>query len=51
MEDEEKLLQKAKNIFSGLKSDPNSVLFSEERIDSRLLKNLKNQGLLKTLSC
>ena len=51
MEDEKKLLQKAKNISSGLKTDPNSVLFSEERIDSRLLKNLKNQGMLKTLSC
>ena len=36
MEDK-KLLQKAKNIFTSLKTDPNSVLFSEEKIDSRLL--------------
>ena len=38
MEDEKKLLQKAKNIFSGLKTNPNNILFSEEKIDSRLLK-------------
>ena len=37
MEDK-KLLQKAKNIFTSLKTDANSVLFSEEKIDSRLLK-------------
>ena len=40
MEDK-KLLQKAKNIFTSLKTDPNSVLFSEEKIDSRLLKKFK----------
>ena len=51
MEDEKKLLQKAKNIFAGLKTDPNIVLFSEEKIDNRLLKRQKNQGILKTLSC
>ena len=33
-----KLLLKAKNIFLTLKTDPNSVLFSEEKIDTRLLK-------------
>ena len=38
MEDEKKLLQRAKDIFLSLKTDPNSVLFSEEKIDSRLLK-------------
>ena len=38
MEDAKKLLQKAKNIFSNLKTDPNSVSFSEEKIDTRLLK-------------
>ena len=38
MEDGKKLLQKVKNIFSGLKTDPNSLLFSDEKIDSRLLK-------------
>ena len=41
MEDEKKLLQKAKNIFSSLKTDPNSILFSEEKIDTRLLKKFK----------
>ena len=41
MEDEKKLLQKVKNIFSGLKTDLNSVLFSEEKIDSILLKKIK----------
>ena len=40
MEDK-KLLQKAKNIFTSLKTDPNSVLFSEEKIVSRLLKKFK----------
>ena len=38
MEDKRKLLQKAESIFSGLKTDPNIVLFSEEKIDNRLLK-------------
>ena len=38
MEDEKKLLQKAESMFSGLKTDPNIVLFSEEKIDNRLLK-------------
>ena len=39
MEDK-KTLKKAKNIFRALKTDPNSVLFSEEKIDNRLLKKL-----------
>ena len=47
MEDEKKLLQKAKNIFKNLKTDPNSVLFSEEKIDSRLLKKLKKIKICK----
>ena len=47
MEDEKKLLQKAKNIFKNLKTDPNSVLFSEEKIDSRLLKKLKKSKYVK----
>ena len=42
-----KLLQKAKNIFSGLKTDPNKVLFSEEKIDSRLFKKLKKSRYAK----
>ena len=47
MEDEKKLLQKAKNISKNLKTDPNSVLFSEEKIDSRLLKKLKKSKYAK----
>ena len=38
MEDK-KILKEAKSIFSSLKTDPNSVLFSEEKIGKRLLKN------------
>ena len=47
MEDEKKLLLKAKNIFSSLKTNPNSILFSEEKIDTRLLKNLKKSKYAK----
>ena len=43
MEDEKKLLQKAKHIFKNFKTDPNSVLFSEEQIDNRLIKKLKSK--------
>ena len=43
MEGEKKVLQKAKNIFKNLKTDPNSVQFSEEKIDNRLVKNLKKK--------
>lgn len=39
--DDEKLFKKAKNILTTLKTDPSSVMFSEEKIDSRLLKILK----------
>ena len=38
MEDK-KLLKKARTIFNNLKNDPSSVLFLEEKIDNRLLKN------------
>ena len=41
MEDK-KVLKEARTIFNSLKSDLNSVLFSEEKIDNRLLKKLKN---------
>ena len=41
MEDEKKLLQKAKNIFKSLKTDSNSVLFSEEKIDSSWTGTIK----------
>ena len=36
-----KVLREARAIFSNLKTDPNSVLFSEERIDQWPLKKLK----------
>ena len=36
-----KVLKEARTIFNNLKTDPNNVLFSEERIDQRLLKKLK----------
>ena len=52
MEGEKKVLEKAKNIFKNLKTDPNSVQFSEEKIDNRLVKNLKkkkNQDMQKIL--
>ena len=39
--DNEELFKKAKNIFTSLKTDPSSVLFPEEKIDSRLLKRIK----------
>ena len=40
MEDK-KVLQKAKILFKKLKTDPASVIFSEELLDNRLLKKLK----------
>ena len=46
MEDK-KLLQKTKNIFTSLKTDPNSIFFSEEKIDKRLLKKLKKSKYTK----
>ena len=46
MEDK-KLLKEARTIFSNLKTDPNSVLFSEEKIGNRLVKKLKKWKYLK----
>ena len=46
MEDK-KVLKEARTIFNSLKTDPNSVLFSEEKMDNRLLKNLKKSKYLK----
>ena len=46
MEDK-KLIQKARNIFPSLKTDPNRVLFSEEQIDKRLLKKFKKSKYAK----
>ena len=39
MEDK-KLLKEARTVFNNLKTDPNTVLLSEEKIDNRLLKKL-----------
>ena len=47
--EDKKLIQKARNIFTNLKTDPNSVLFSEEKIGKQLFKNLKYQNMLKAL--
>ena len=46
MEDK-KFLKEARTLFNSLKIDPSSVLFSEERIDDRLLKKLKKSRYLK----
>ena len=46
MEDK-KLMQKARNIFTSLKTDPNSVLLSEKEIDERLLKRYKRSKFAK----
>ena len=42
-----KAVTKAKIVFSSLKTDPNSVLFSEEKIDTRLLQKLKESKYAK----
>ena len=44
MENKPKTLQEAKNIFEKLKTGPKSVLFSEEKLDKRLLKKLKKSS-------
>ena len=46
MEDK-KFLKEARTLFNSLKIGPSSVLFSEERIDDRLLKKLKKSRYLK----
>ena len=48
MEDETSCYKRQKTLFSCLKTDSNSVLFSEEKIDTRFSKNLKNQNMLRT---
>ena len=45
--DDKKVLQKARTIFNSLKTDQYSVLFSEEKIDNRLLKKLKKSKYVK----
>ena len=42
-----KLVQKAINISTNLKTDPNSILFSQEKIDEQLLKKLKKSKYVK----
>ena len=49
MEDKE-VLKEAKTIFNSLKTDLNSVSFSEEKIDMRLLEKTKKIEMLKGLS-
>ena len=44
MEDK-KVLKEARTTFNSLKTDPNSALFSEEKIENRLLKKLKNRNI------
>ena len=46
MEDKE-LIQKARNLLTNLKTDPNSIFFSEEKIDERLFKKLKKSKYFK----
>ena len=46
MEDK-KLLKESRTVFTNLKTDPNSVLFSEEKIGNRLVKKLKKWKYLK----
>ena len=46
MEDK-KVLKEARTIFNSLETDPNSALFSQEKIDNRLLKKLKKLKYLK----
>ena len=45
--DNKNVLKEERTIFNSLKTDPNSVLFSEEKIDNRLLKKLKKSKYLK----
>ena len=40
-------MQEAKNIFENLKTDTKSVLFSEEKLNMRLLKKLKQSSYSK----
>ena len=42
-----KALQKTKKIFQNLKTDPKSVLFSEDKINKNLLKKLKKSPYVR----
>ena len=41
MESEKGMLKQARTVFEKLKTDVNSVIFTEEKIDNRLLKKTK----------
>lgn len=41
---EQKALHQAKNIFEQLKTDGKSILFAEEKIDSRIFKKFKKSS-------
>ena len=41
------VLKEEKTILSSLKTDPNSVWFSEEKLDKSLLKKTKNIEMFK----
>ena len=45
--EDKKLIHKARDMFTSLKTDPNSVLFSEEKIDERLFKKFKKSKYAK----
>ena len=45
--EDKKLIHKARDMFTSLKTDPNSVLFSEEKIDERLFKKFKRSKYAK----
>ena len=47
MENKLKTLEEAKNIFENLKTDTKSTLFSEEKLNMRLLKKLKKSDYSK----
>ena len=50
-ENKQKTLQEAKNTFENLKIDTKILLFSEENLNTRLLKKLKNLVILRTSCC
>ena len=51
IENKEKTLQEAKNIFEKLKTDTKSLLYSEEKIDKRMLKKVENRLTVGTICC
>ena len=47
MENKSNALQEAKNIFENLKTDTKGILFSEEKLNMRLLEKLKKSSYSK----